>query len=73
LSLTGKDNNLEECRRLGRELRSIGAVQDSTLAKCRMAVRRLRTQARSISVNQLQDGESTKLIQRLADQMLQNK
>jgi hypothetical protein len=24
-------------------------------------------------VNQLQDGESTKLIQRLADQMLQNK
>jgi len=73
LSLIGKDNNLEECRRLGRELRSIGAVQDSTLAKCRMAVRRLRAQARSVSVNQLQDGESTKLIQRLADQMLQNK
>jgi hypothetical protein len=73
LALIGKDNNLEECRRLGRELRSIGAVQDSTLAKCRMAVRRLRAQARAISVNQLQDGESTKLIQRLADQMLQNK
>ena len=73
LSLIGKDNNLEECRRLGQELRSIGAVQDSTLAKCRMAVRRLRAQARSISVNQLQGGESTKLIQRLADQMLQNK
>ena len=73
LSLIGKDNNLEECRRLGRELRSIGAVQDSTLAKCRMAVRRLRAQARSVSVNQFEDGESTKTIQRLADQMLQNK
>ena len=73
LSLIGKDNSLEECRRLGRELRSIGAVQDSTLAKCRMAVRRLRAQARSISVSQSQDEESTKLIQRLADQMLQNK
>lgn len=73
LSLVAKDNNLEECRRLGRELRSIGAVQDSTLAKCRMSVRHLRAQARSFSVNQLQDGESARLIQRLADQMLTNK
>jgi hypothetical protein len=73
LALIGKDDRLAECRRLGQELRSIGTVQDSTLARCRMAVRRLRAQACTISVNRSQDGQSAKPIQHLAEQMLQSK
>ena len=73
LALVGKDNGLEECRRLGQELRSIGAVQDRTLAKCRMEVRRLRAQACSTLMNRPQEAESTRLIQDLAGQMLRNK
>jgi hypothetical protein len=73
MALVGKDNSLEECRRLGQELRSIGAIQDSTLAKCRMAVRRLRAQACPIPMNRPQEAESAQLIQRLAGQMLRNK
>jgi hypothetical protein len=73
LALVAKDNGLEECRRLGQELRAIGAVQDHTLAKCRMAVRRLRAQACSLAVNQPQEAKSAQLIQGLAEQMLRNK
>lgn len=44
--LIGRDDALGECQRLGAEVRRIGAVQDRTLSRCRMAVRWLRQQAR---------------------------
>lgn len=73
LALLDKENRLEDCRQLGRELRTLGAIQDNTLAKCRMAVRRLRALASSIAMNQPQEAERAQLVQRLARQMLQNK
>jgi hypothetical protein len=72
-ALIGKENALDACRRLGEQLRSIGAVQDGALAKCRMAVRRLRQEGRTIAIVQPQDAELAQQIQRLAEQMLQKR
>jgi hypothetical protein len=72
-ALIGKDNGLASCRRLGEQLRSIGALQDTTLAKCRMAVRRLKQEARAMAVNQPEAAALAREVQRLADQILQNK
>jgi len=44
--LIGKEGALAECRRLGEALRSIGHAQDATLARCRMAARRIRLAGR---------------------------
>ena len=43
--LISKDSAVPECQRLGAELRGLGAIQDRTLAKCRMDARWLRQQA----------------------------
>ena len=40
-------NSVAACRDLGAQLRAIGAVQDRALARCRMAVRRIRLAARA--------------------------
>ena len=72
-ALIGKENALAACRRLGEQLRSIGAIQDSALAKCRMAVRRLKQEGRTIAVNQPQEAELAQEVQRLAEQVLQKK
>lgn len=42
VDLTGKEGAYAECRRIGDALRAQGAAQDRALAKCRMAVRRLK-------------------------------
>jgi hypothetical protein len=72
-ALIGKENMLTACRRLGEEIRSIGAVQDHALAKCRMSVRRLQTQARTVLANQPSGAELAQEVQRLAEQTLKNK
>jgi hypothetical protein len=72
-ALIGKENALAACQDLGEQLRSIGAVQDSTLAKCRMAVRRLRQQGRAIDASQSQDAGVAEEVWRLAEQMLLRK
>ena len=46
VALIGKPDALAECQKLGGEIRAIGAAQDTTLSKCRMAARRLRQQCR---------------------------
>lgn len=69
-ALIGKENALSECQRLGGEMRSIGAVQDGTLAKCRMAVRRLRQEGRTLGIDQTQDTALGNELRRLAEQML---
>ena len=49
--LIGKENASAECGRLGEDVRRIGAAQDRTLSKCRMAVRWLKQQARMTAIS----------------------
>jgi hypothetical protein len=72
-ALIGKENAAAECRRLGEQLRAIGATQDKALAKCRMAVRRLKQEGRTMAIVQPQDVGLAQDVQRLAEQMLQTK
>ena len=71
--LIGKENSLAACQRLGEQLRIIGAVQDSTLAKCRMAVRRLRAQGKTVVANQPSESSLAQQVQGVAEQLLQKK
>jgi hypothetical protein len=72
-ALIGKENALPACQRLGEQLRSIGAVQDRTLARCRMAVRRLKQQGRTDVANHSPTAGLAQEVQSLAEQMLQKK
>jgi hypothetical protein len=72
-ALIGKENALAACQRLGGQLRTIGAIQDGALARCRMAVRRLKQEGRTIAVNQPQDAGLAQEVQLMAEQMLQKK
>jgi hypothetical protein len=71
--LIGKENAFAPCCRLGRELRSIGAAQDHALAKCRMAVRRVRQEALSLAIDQPPAAAHAFEVQRLAEQFLRTK
>jgi hypothetical protein len=55
--------DVEECRRLGHDLRTLGAQQDSALSGCRMAVRWLDEQAR---MTRLKDPKSADLAGKIA-------
>ena len=72
-ALIGKENSLAACQRLGEQLRSIGAAQDRSLAKCRMAVRRLLAESKTVVARQPSLSSLASEIQRLAEQKLQNK
>jgi hypothetical protein len=72
-ALIGKENALAPCRQLGQELRSIGTIQDHALAKCRMAIRRVRQEARTRAINLPPADESSLEAQRLAEQFLKDK
>jgi len=72
-ALIGKENAAAECRRLGEQLRAIGATQDKALAKCRMAVRRLKQEGRTMAIVQPQDAGLAQDVQFMAEQMLQTK
>jgi hypothetical protein len=71
--LLGQENPAAACRHLGEQLRSIGSIQDSTLAKCRMAVRRLKQQARTVATSQLPEAGLAPEVQRRAERFLQIK
>ncbi len=73
LGLIGKENSLVLCQRLGGQLRDIGAVQDGTMARCRMAVRRLRQLSRTLAVNQPVETTLAAAIQNQSEQMLNRK
>ena len=62
--LIGNEGALAECRRLGEALRSIGHAQDATLARCRMAVRRIRLAGRD------GEGEFAGQVRTMAERML---
>ena len=62
--------SLAECRRFGDELRTIGAIQDRALARCRMAVRRLKQHAVLLAEGKPEWAETASLANRLAERML---
>jgi hypothetical protein len=64
---------LSACRQLGVKLRQLGSIQDGALARCRMAVRRLRQEAITLTANEPQNPGPAAAVQRLADQLLTNK
>ena len=70
-ALMGKENAFLACQRLGEQLRSLGAIQDGALAKCRMAVRRLREEGCAIGANQPRDAGLAQEVRRRAEEMLQ--
>ncbi|MCX7013896.1 MAG: hypothetical protein NTW86_15315 [Candidatus Sumerlaeota bacterium] len=70
-ALIGKEDALLACQRLGEPLRSIGAIQDGALARCRTAVRRLREESRTIAVKQSRDAALAQEVEGRAHEMLQ--
>jgi hypothetical protein len=73
VALIGNDDPLPECERLSGEIRHVGASQDRTLSKCRMAVRWLRQQARMCAVRNPPGAELAREIEVRAEQFLQSK
>ncbi len=63
-ALIGAENALPEVKRIGAELRSIGAGQDEALARCRMTVRRIKQACRTAAA---QDGPTQDVMQRVQD------
>jgi hypothetical protein len=72
-ALIGKENALPACQHLGEQLRSLGAIQDRTLARCRMAVRRLRAQGRTEVADQSPTASLAQEVQKVAEEMLKRK
>ncbi|HOY58136.1 MAG TPA: hypothetical protein PK640_08355 [Verrucomicrobiota bacterium] len=72
-ALIDQENAFDACQRLGDQLRALGAVQDRTLAKCRMAVRRLRAESKTVLANQSPTSGLAQEVQRMAEQQLQKK
>ena len=60
--LIGKPDSTHDCRRLGDELRRIGARQDSTLSRSRMIVRWLREQATTLAADHPELAEPSQAI-----------
>ncbi|MBM4040378.1 MAG: hypothetical protein FJ290_17870, partial [Planctomycetes bacterium] len=67
-ALIGKENALEECQKLGEQIRAIGSAQDAALARCRLHVRRLRAECAARPESPL-----SKELAPLVERMLQKK
>jgi len=72
-ALTNQTNPLAECRRLGADLRSLGAAQDRVLADSRMEARWLRARAKMLAADQPATATWTQRTQHLVDAALQDK
>lgn len=72
-ALIGKANSLASCQRLGEQLRALGTIQDGTLARSRMAVRRLRQEGRTLAAAGSGPTDLAQQIERLVEQLLQKK
>ena len=75
IALVGKGNASAECERLGTQIRAVGAAQDKTLWRCRMAVRRVKQQCRMAAAGSESPAavELAGGIRRRAEQMLRKK
>jgi len=71
VALVGKPDSLAECQRLGGQLRAVGAVQDRTLANCRMKARWLRQSAAMAAEDAPADAGLAEKIRARTDQALQ--
>jgi DNA repair exonuclease SbcCD ATPase subunit len=69
----GQQNAAAECRRLGLEIRRLGASQDRTLANCRMAARWIRQQAATWPVQSPDTAGLAEKIPARIEQMLGSK
>lgn len=49
ISFEGKENAVLDCKEIGGQLRKIGEIQDRALARCRMAIRRLYQEGRTLN------------------------
>ena len=70
IALIGKNDALGDCQKLGLQIRAIGAAQDKTLSKCRMAVRRIKQQCMMIARREPHAADFTGKALELAEQML---
>ena len=66
-ALVGKENVLADCERIGGRLRAIGHAHDATLARSRMAVRRIKAWCRT------QEGGLARKVERMADARLRSR
>jgi hypothetical protein len=73
VKLVGKPDSLAECRRLGNELRAVGAVQDRTLANCRMTVRWLKEQAKAAAEPNSPIQKTARLVRTRTEEFLRGK
>lgn len=73
IALEGKADGAAGCHEAGARLRAIGATQDRALARCRMAIRRLKQEGRSLAGSAPQGGGAVQEVLRLAEEMLQVK
>jgi hypothetical protein len=55
-ALVDKANSADECRKLGAEARQVGLTQERTLARCRMALRWVRAQAKMAAADKPASG-----------------
>ena len=73
VGLIGKPDSLEECGRLGAELRRIGAAQDSSLSQSRMIVRWLREQATRLAADHSEFSEPAGEVREACQRQLENR
>jgi hypothetical protein len=73
VKLSGKDNALEECRRLADEVRRVGALQDRMLSTCRMLLRWLNQQARMWPIRRPESAEFAGEVRRRVERFLAEK
>ncbi len=73
IALIGQRDALGQCQKLGSQIRAIASVQDRTLSKCRMAVRRIKQECIMVAGREPQAADFAGELQQMAEQMLQKK
>lgn len=71
-ALIGKRDALAECRRIGGEIRAVGAVQDRALSNCRMTLRWLKQSAIMIAEDDPQQAPWVNSVCKLAERALES-
>ena len=66
VALVGQEDSWAACRQAGERLRALGAVQDRTLAQCRMAVRRLKAESLTRSADAAPTAATREVARRVA-------
>ena len=67
VALVDRKDSALECQRLGRELRRLGAIQDTALARCRLAARCLKVYAAAIAAGEPGAEQAHRICRRAAE------